>query len=248
MRRFLTGSVLWVLAGCSDGDRGRIGDSAHAELAPPAATGSQPNTDAQAAPPPNDYAVYSTVLRYFMRPERGEHALLCEREEPGSPREIVATTQPLSPGDARRDSGFAAALPAAAAPLMAPLRAMDTQPGRALDADSLSVGVPIRLVPDSIASRTLQRTDAAAGGSDPGLPPLFWLSRVAYSTDGRWALVYAVEVCPGATRAMAADAESGAYEKVVLAPLEWSAGKWTVHPPLFLDIGLPRLNPRPASR
>ena len=202
------------------------------------------------ARPPSDYAVYAAVLReQFLRPQRGEHGLLCEPQEPGGGLTIVATTQPVAPGNARRDSGWAAVLPAPAAPLMARLRAMDSLPARALDGDSLAVGVPVRLVADSVAARSLE-PPARPGSPPPSAgPPLFWLSRVAYTADGGWALVYAVETCPGVTDADAAEAESGAYERVVVAPLERRAGAWTVHPPLFLDVGLPRLGsarPPPA--
>jgi hypothetical protein len=201
-------------------------------------------SDAAPAPPPSDHAVYTAVLReHFMRPQRGEHALLCEPEEPGRRLAIVGTTQPLPPGTPVRDSGWAAELPAPASPLMAALRALDRQAGRALDADSLAVGVPIDLVPDSVAARSLRLSDPPpATRPDLGAPPLFWFSRVVYTADSRWALVYAVEACPGITEAMAADAENGAYERVILAPLEWRAGGWTTHPAVFLDIGLPRLD------
>ena len=70
------------------------------------------------------------------------------------------------------------------------------------------------------------------------------MSRVAYTADGDWALVYAVQLCPGTTEARMAEAENGAYETVILAPLERREGVWTVHSPVFLDVGLPRLRPR----
>jgi hypothetical protein len=189
--------------------------------------------------------VYTAVLReHFMQPQRGEHALLCEREEPGRRLAIVATTQRLPPGTPHRDSGWAAELPAAAAPLMAALRALDHQPGRALHGDGLNVGKPVHLVPESLATRTLRRTaPPPTARPDLGAAPLFWFSRVAYTADRTWALVYAVEVCPGITEAIATEAENGAYERTLLAPLEWRAGAWAAHPPLFLDVGLPRLEP-----
>ena len=127
---------------------------------------------------------------------------------------------------------------------MAELRALDRAPRRALRADSLALGIPIQLVPHSAAARALVRTDTTANASDIGPPPLLWVSRVAYTADRSWALVYAVEVCPGITEAMAAEAENGAYETTLIAPLQWRGGTWMVHDPLFLDVGLPRLEPR----
>jgi hypothetical protein len=208
--------------------------------------GSATNAERQGAALPSDHAVYTAVLReHFMQPQRGEHALLCEDEEPGRGLAIVATTQRLPPGTPHRDSGWAAVLPAPAAPLLAALRALDHQPGHALHADSLAVDKPIHLVPDTLAERVLRRTaPPPTARPDQGAAPLFWFSRVAYTADRNWALVYAVEVCPGITEAIAAEAENGAYERSLLAPLQWRAGIWTVHPPLFLDVGLPRLEPR----
>ncbi len=221
-----------MLMGCRAQDRVPAADSALAQS--PAAS-----ADGQVTPLRSDGAVYTAVLReHFMRPERGEHALDCEPETRGGPLVIVATTQPLPPGTPPRDSGWANELPEAAAPLMATLRALDREPARSLHAESLAVGV--RLVPDSIAAHTL--TDTAASRADSSQPPLFWFSRVAYASEGNWALVHAVAVCPGVTEAMAADAENGAYERVLITALEWREGRWATHSPLFLDVGLPRLN------
>ena len=124
---------------------------------------------------------------------------------------------------------------------MASLRALDRQPARALDADSLSVGIPIRLVADTVAARAFPSGDQPEDRAGLRAARLLWVSRVAYTPDGNWALVYAVEVCPGVTPAEAAEAENGAYETALLAPLERRAGVWTVHDPMFLDVGLPRL-------
>jgi hypothetical protein len=125
------------------------------------------------------------------------------------------------------------------------LRSLDGGPSQPLQRDSLDVGVPVDIVSDSAARRML-RIDARARADSmgPGAPPLFWFSRVAYTADKTWALVYAVAVCPGISEAQAADAENGAYERVILAPLEWRNGAWTARDPVFLDIGLPRLEPR----
>lgn len=221
MRTFFISSALCFLAAC------------RAQAPAPAASSTH-------APGSSDHAVYTAVLReHFLRPNPGNEPVFCRSEAPDL-LQIVGTTQPLPPGTPRRDAGWADHLPAQAAPLLASLRAMDNQPGRALDRDGLDVGVPIRLVPHSVAARALEPTDPPA--TEPG-PPLSWFSRVAYTADGNWALVYAVEACTGVTEAMAAEAEGWAYDTVMLAPLERRAGVWTVHDPLYLDVGLPRLEP-----
>ena len=244
MQRLLIGSALFLFTSCRAEDRTASGDSAGAEPQPAPATLAR-TADSGAAPTPSDHAVYTAVLReHFMQPERGEHALLCDREQPGRGLAFVATTQPLPRGTPARDSAWTAELPAPAAPLMAALRALDRQPGRILDADSLGAGVPIRLVPDSLAARSFRRTDSRAARPDSSAPSLFWFSRVVYTADSRWALVQAVQVCPGATEVMAANAENGAYERVLIAVMEWRAGAWIAHPALFLDVSLPRLEPR----
>ena len=235
--------ALCLVAGCDAGDRapaaestGAADSAARAALLP--ATGA----DAEPAPEPKDHAVYTAVLReHFMQRQPGAHALLCGGDEPNAPLQIVATTQAVPPGNPTRDSGWAAVLPAPAAPLMASLRARDREPARALVAESLTVGVPVHLVAEADAARELRRTDASPTRPDLSPPPLFWFSRVVYSADRSWALVHAVEVCPGVTEAMAADAENGAYERVIIAAFQWGAGGWIAHPPLFLDVGLPRL-------
>ena len=246
MRRILLVSTLCLFASCRAQDRTPSADSASTtDSGALASPSSAQSADAAPAPPPRDHAVYTAVLReHFLGHQPGEHALLCAREEPGTALEIVASTQPVPPGNPARDSGWAAVLPAPAAPLMAQLRALDRDPARALVAESLTVGVPVQLVPDSVAARALRRTDAPATRPDLGPPPLFWFSRVVYSADRSWALVHAVEVCPGVTEAIAADAENGAYERVIIAAFQWGAGGWIAHPPLFLDVGLPRLPPR----
>ena len=243
LRRRLLAGALCLFASCRAQDRTRGVDSTStADSATRATFAVAPDAGASPAPPRRDHAVYTAVLReHFMQLQPGEHALLCAREDQGTPVGIVATTQALPPGNPARDSGWAAELPASAAPLMAPLRALDREPARALVAESLTVGVPIRLVSDSLASRELRRTDASPTRPDLSPPPLFWFSRVVYSADRSWALVHAVAACPGVTEAMAADAENGAYERVIVAPMQWGAGGWIAHPPLFLDVGLPRL-------
>jgi hypothetical protein len=124
---------------------------------------------------------------------------------------------------------------------MSALRALDRQPARTLNGESLSVSIPIDLVSDTIAARALPLADEPATRDTAVAPPLLWFSRVVYSADRRWALVYAAEVCPGVTQAMADEAENGAYERVLLVPLQWREEAWTGHDPLYLDVGLPRL-------
>jgi hypothetical protein len=172
-----------------------------------------------------DHAIYTTVLRdLYLRPQPGEQPISCAPEDPRATVEILATTQPVVPGTPKRDLGWANELPAEAAPLMAALRAMDSQPRVALDANRLAPGVPVQLVP-----------------SAPNHSRLIWFSRVAYTADGNWALVYAVAMCPGVTDAQAANEENGAYERVVLAPLQRRGGLWTLRDPLYLDIGMPTI-------
>jgi hypothetical protein len=202
-----------------------------------------PNVGINARRQADDHVVYSTVLReHFMRPERGEHGLLCQPDSGPRTLAIVGTTQRVPPGTPARDSGWAAELPTPARSLMFALRALDSEPSRALQRDSINAGVPVDLVSDSAARRMVRL--GARRNPSPDAPPLFWFSRVTYTPDGTWALVYAVEMCPGITEAQAADAENGAYERVLLAPLEWRNGAWAAHPPIFLDVGLPRLEPR----
>jgi len=178
----------------------------------------------------DDHAVYTSVLLQQLKaPRGGEHSMACEPEEAGGPLLVVSTTQPLPPGTLKRDGGWIDLLPKPAAPLFETLRALDTEPPRTIDAALLTAGVPIQLVPEAAA---------AASGSGP---PLHWFSRVAYTPDGKWALVYAVKLCPGVTEAMKADAEPGAYQSVFLAALEWRDDAWRIDDPLYLDVG-PRLD------
>lgn len=117
---------------------------------------------------------------------------------------------------------------------------MDGAPALNLDAARLAAGRPVTLVPEAVAAATLWPGDGAIADHAPGAPPLWWFSRVAYTPDGEWALVYAVQVCPGISARMAAEAEPGAYESALLAPLQRQAGNWIVQEPLYLDVGLPR--------
>lgn len=242
-RRVVAGSSLCLLAGCRAEDRAPAADSAGEQMAP--VTAASARSADRAGAPPSDHAVYTAVLReVFLRPRQGEHSLHCEDEKPGGRLVIVGTTQPLPPGTPARDSGWANELPAPAAPLLAALRALDREPAGAIAADSLAVGVPVDVVSDSMAVRILRPIGKSSTPDGAGEPPLRWVSRVVYSVDGVWALVYAVQLCPGTTEAKMADAENGAYETVILAPLERRDGVWTVHSPVFLDVGLPRLQPR----
>ena len=154
----------------------------------------------------------------FMRPRGGEHGMACETDDqPANQLAIVDHTRPIGPLTPVRDSAWPAALPAEAAPLFAPLRALDTLPRRPLVADSFPVGVPVRLLPDSLAG-----------------PVLISFSRVAYSADGRRALVYGVKKCRHFT---AADEEEGSIGFAFLLPLVRRADAWaSSSEPLYLTI------------
>ena len=242
MRLSAVVGALFVFVACRGTDRPPAADS------PATSAGVVANAvldSSVRAGPKDDHAVYSAVLReHFMRSERGEHGLHCQPDEGPGDLTIVGTTQTVPKGTPARDSAWAAELPASARPLMFSLRAMDAEAGRVLHRDSITVGVPVTVVSDSAAARMFRPATASAGGTTVKATPLFWLSRVAYTDDGTWALVYGVEVCAGVTESQAADAENGAYERVLLAPVEWRNGAWTTHPPVYLDIGLPRLVPR----
>ncbi len=190
-----------------------------------------------------DHAVYSAVLREQLTwPQEGEHGRGCTFYDSNGRVAVVGTTQPLPPGTPSRDAGWAKLLPARAAPLMAALRALDREPALAIDPKRLAAGAPIELVPEPLAARTLWPKEQITMSSGQNAPLLFWFSRVAYTADGDWALVYAAQVCPGITPAMVHEAEGGAYEAVFLAALQRRSGSWIVHKdPLFLDIALPRV-------
>jgi len=162
----------------------------------------------------------------------------------GEPISVVSTTQPLPVSTPRRDAGWAEVLPAPAAPLLATLRTMNSQPPRHLDPGGLEVGRPVALVPAAVAAPALWPSTPQADNTGP----LWWFSRVAYTADGKWSLVYAAQVCTGITPEMVPEAEPGAYDIVVLAAIEHRSGKWEVHDPLYLDIDLPRVIVSPTRR
>ena len=176
-----------------------------------------------------DYAVYAAVMREPLgHPRRGEHGLLCESEELASTIAVVDHTQPLYPASIRRDSAAAAELKGEAVTLLPKLRALDRQPRRALVADSFGV-VPVHLVP----LPTITYGDNAVPGDSGMAPPVVWFSRVAYSADRAWALVYAGKMCSERSKE---EAEPGAYAMTVLVPLRWQTGAWVVRDSVFLDI------------
>ena len=189
-----------------------------------------------------DHAVYTALLREQLTwPRGGEHGRACVPDGPIGSIAVVGTTQPLPPGTPARDEGWSNYLPKPVAPLLKTLRALDREPALAIEQKLLTAGVPVELIPESLAARTLWPAEPTAESSRaPG--PLFWFSRVVYSSDGDWALVYAAQVCPGITPAMVEEAEPGAYQAVFLATLQRQPGDWVVHGnPLFLDIESPRV-------
>jgi hypothetical protein len=189
--------------------------------------------------------VYEALLRQQLATvQHGEHGRACEPEDVNAPVRIVATTQPLPSNTPKRDAGWVTYLPAQAGPLLAALRAMNTQPALDLDAARLALGRPVTLVPEEVAAPTLWPTEQTTTGSISNASALWWFSRVAYTLDGEWALVYAVRVCPGVIAATVEEPEMGEYEQVFLAALQRRAGNWIVNDPLYLDVGLPRLEPR----
>jgi hypothetical protein len=179
-----------------------------------------------------------------MRPERGEHGIACEFETMEGPVAIVSTTQPLPVRTPKQDAGWAELLPAPAAPLLATLRAANGQPPQHLDPKGLDVGRPIRLVPAAVAATTLWPPTPQPDHTGP----LWWFSRVAYTSDGKWALVYAAQVCTGVTAEMVPEAEPGAYAIIVLAALEHRSARWDVHDPLYLHVDLPQVEASPTRR
>jgi hypothetical protein len=109
---------------------------------------------------------------------------------------------------------------------VATLRAMDGQRPRTLHADSFSVGVPVRLVPG------LSEPDTTSDGPWP-----ITLSRVAYSADGTWALVHAVQPCRAEyDEALAGEVDLPAPGTAVVAALQRRSGSWVVVTPVFVYV------------
>jgi hypothetical protein len=183
------------------------------------------------SPPASDYEVYATVLRdHFVNPPQDEHGdgavLTCASHPPVGYIPIVGQTRLRREGGGSRDSSLAAELPPEAAPLVGTLRGMDEQPPRTLYADSFSVGVPVRLVPG------LPEPDNTTAGPWP-----ITLSRVAYSADGAWALVHAVQPCRAAyDEALADEEDLPAPGTAVVAALQRRNGGWVVVKPVFVYV------------
>jgi hypothetical protein len=170
------------------------------------------------SPPASDYDVYAVVLReHFINPPPDDHVdgLIseCRDGPPAGQVQVVGETRFRRQGGGSRDSALAAELPPDAAPLVASLRAMDGLPPRPLDADSFAVGMPVRLVAAAPESR----------GAGTGPLPVT-LSRVAYSADGSWALVHAVQPC----RDGFAEEDAPPPGTAVLAALQRQNGSWIV--------------------
>ena len=233
-------SALCSLLSCDAREPRPAHTPAASDRLPKAVTVSSPPAERQTPSVATDHAVYSALLQKLSAPTGGEHAFGCEAEDAHAAVRIVAVTQPIPSGTPTRDAGWIRELPVQAGPLLAVLRAMNNEPAVKLDAGLCSIGRPPALVPPEVAAPTLWPREQAARHSS-GTSPLWWLSRVDYTADGQWALVYAVRVCPDIAPSMVGEAEPGAYETVVLAPLERRAGAWYLHDPLYLDIGLPRL-------
>ena len=207
--------------------RRRIAARVRTALAAGFAFGCGGRTDAPPpSPPASDYDVYAVILReQFISPPQDDHVdgLISEcRDSPLVGQiQVVAETQFRRRGGGSRDSSLAAELPPAAAPLVARLRAMDGLAPRALDADSFSVGIPVRLVARAPASR------------DTGTGPLpITLSRVAYSADSTWALVHAVQPC----RDGFAEEDAPPPGTAVLAALQRQNGRWALSGPVALYV------------
>lgn len=184
------------------------------------------------SPPASDYDVYAVVLReHFINPPRDEHVdgvgLTCASYEPVGHLPIVAETRLRREGGRSRDSALAATLPPEAAPLVATLRALDGVPPRTLHADSFSVGVPVRLV-----ARSPEPGSTSAG------PWPITLSRVAYSADGTWALVHAVQPCRAEYDETPEEELEGASPPgtAVVAALQRRSGKWVVVRPVSVYV------------
>jgi hypothetical protein len=148
----------------------------------------------------------------------------CETEEGDVPIAIVSTTQRLPVTTPEQEAGWANVLPTPAAPLLADLRALNRQPPLTLDPAGLAIGRPVTVVPPAVAAPTLWPSEPTPTTQ----APLLWFSRVAYTADGKWSLVYVAQVCSGVTPAMVPEAEPGAYQVVFLAALEDRSGKWEV--------------------
>jgi hypothetical protein len=185
------------------------------------------DTDARPPlPPTSDYDIYAVVLRgQFISPPQDDHAdgpiSECRDGPPVGQIHVMGVTQFRRRGGGTRDSSLAAELPPEARPLVASLRAMDGLPPRTLDADSFSVGIPVRLVGPAPASR------------EAGTGPLpVTLSRVAYSADSTWALVHAVQPC----RDGFAEEDAPPPGTSVLAALQRQNGSWAVSEVLALYV------------
>jgi hypothetical protein len=64
-------------------------------------------------------------------------------------------------------------------------------------------------------------------------PPVIQFSRVAYSTDGQWALVLATKRCQVRE---SGEAENGAYDVALLVPVERRGATWVALSPVYLDM------------
>lgn len=174
--------------------------------------------------PTSDYAIYRIILRdNFVSPAPDDHAdgpPTCVTHEPLDSLAIDSETRYRFLDGPNRDSALTAELPAEAAPLVAALRAMDAEPPRPVLADSLAVGVPVKLVPD--AGERLRVN-------------VITLSRVAYNADSTAAMVHVARPCrvePGPDP----EEEPAPQGLALISLLRRVGDAWTVAEVVYLEM------------